>query len=229
MTLKKVTLWVAIGLVYNFVLRTAGTLLPGQFRNLIIARVTTILSLLATLTMVLFFVYFVKEYIQKEQAKLQRASVLAIVSISAVFLLQIKGLFLVFERSLVHLYDISPYLLRLVQPHSLEPMVVWASSILILVFFTVFHKETVLQKRLKLQKATLIAAIGSAIAVLVRTFVLFNFLFSRQARWFTDLPKTMALVFFPAVIFSFLANLYFLISFYLEQETEEPVFSSTGA
>jgi len=217
MSLKRITLWVAIGIVYTYVLRTAGTLFPGLFRNPMIARVTTILSLFITLAMVLFFVYFAKEYVQKGEAKLKRASVLAIVAISAVFLLQIKGLFLVFERSLIYLYDISPHLLRLVQPHSIEPMVVWASSILILVFFIVFHKQTILQKKLKLKRATLVAAIGSAIAVLVRTSVLFNFLASRHTRWLTDFPKTIALIFFPLVTFSFLANLYFLLVFYKEQ------------
>lgn len=218
MSLKKATLWATIGLVYTFALRTAGTFLLGLFRKLVVAQVTTILSLLAALTAVLFFVYFFKDYVQKGQARLQRASVLAIMGTAAVFLLQIKGLFLVFDRSLIHLYNISPYLLKLMRPHSIEPIVVWGSSILILVFFAVFYKETILQKKLKLKRATLIAAIGSAIAVLLRTFILFNSLSSRQVRWFSDLPKTMALIFFPVIAFSFLANLYFLIFFYKEQK-----------
>jgi hypothetical protein len=167
---------------------------------------------------VLFFAYFLKEYVHKEQTKLQRASVLAIVGASAVLLLHIKGLFLVFDRSLIHLYGISPYLLRLMQPHSLEPIVVWGSSIFVLVFFVVFHKAVLRQERSKLKKATLIAAIGSAIAVLLRTFVLLNSLSRQHMRWFTDLPKTMMLVFFPLITVSFLANLYFLLFFYKEQK-----------
>jgi hypothetical protein len=218
MNLKKATLWATIGLVYTFVLRTAGTFLLGFFRNLVVAQVTTILSLLAALTVVLFFVYFFKEYVQKEQAKLQRATALAIIGTSVMFLLQIKGLFLVFHRSLIHLYDISPSLLNLLRPHSFGPIVVWGSSILVLIFFVVFYKETLLQERSELNKAILFAAIGSAIAVLLRTFVLINSLSSRHMRWFADLPKTMALIFFPVITISFLANLYFLLIFYKEQK-----------
>jgi hypothetical protein len=208
MSLKKVTFWAIVGICYLFVSRTVGTFFPGIFRSLSVAQVTVLLSFLASLTTVAFFAFFYKDYAGEKQAALKKASVLAIMGASATSLLHMKGLFLVFSG-----YTFS----FLAKPHFVEPILPWASSILILLFFIVFHKDTLHKEKIKLRKATLSAVIGSSFTALLRTLLLFNYLLYGQIRWFSDSPKVTAMVFMPIIAFSFFAVLYFFISFYQDQ------------
>ena len=202
--LKSATLSVIIGISYIFVSRTIGTFLPDIFKNLLIAQISVIISFLASLTPVFFFISFYEGYVRKEQIQLKKASVLAVIGSSAMSLLHIKGLLLVFD-----IY-VFPYLVR---SHFIEPIVPLVSSIFILLFFIIFHKE-----ERKLKKATLSAIIGSSIAVLLRTFILFNYLYSGKIRWFSDLPRKITIILIPLFIFSFITVLYFFLSFYKEQK-----------
>lgn len=208
MRLKKATLLAIIGISYTFALRTIGTFLPDIFGNLIVVQITQILSFLASLTIVFFFISFYKDYVEREQIKLKNASIWAIIGTSAMSLLHIKGLFIVFN-----VYTLS----YLVKPHYIEAIIPWLSSIFILIFFIIFHKETIQKGGKKLKRATLSAIIGSAIGTLERTFVLFNYFYSREVRWFSDLSRKIQIIFIPIFAFSFIAILYFFLSFYKEQ------------
>lgn len=207
--LKYATLLVIIGISYSFVTRTIGTLLPVVFRNLLVAQVSAIMSILAGLTGVFFFISFYQEYVQKEQTTLKQASVLAIVGSSAMLLPEVQGLLIVFNA------DTSSYLAK---AYLIEPVVSWVSSILILVFFIVFYKAMSYRQGTKLQRAILSAVIGSSIAALVRTFVLLNYLFFRDTKWFSDLPKKAAIIFLPIFALSVIALFYFFLCFYREQK-----------
>lgn len=208
MRLKKATLLAIIGISYTFALRTIGTFFPDIFGNLIVVQVTQIMSFLANLTIVFFFISFYKDYVEREQIKLKNVSILAIIGSSLLLLLHIEGLFIVFN-----VYTLS----YLVRSHYIEPIVPWVSSIFILIFFIIFHKETIQKEDIKLKKATLSAIIGSSIGTLERTFILFNYLYSREVRWFSDLSRKIQIIFIPIFAFSFIAVLYFLLSFYKEQ------------
>jgi hypothetical protein len=207
--LKYATLSAIIGISYSFLSRTIGTFLPALFKNLLVAQVSAIMSILAVLTGLFFFISFYQEYVQKEQTRLRQASVLAIVGSSAMLLLEVKGLLLIFNA------DTSSYL---AQAHLIEPVVSWVSSILILLFFIVFYKAIFYRQGTKLQRAILLAVIGSSIAAFVRTFILFNYLFLRDTEWFSDLPKKAAIIFLPIFALSFIALFYFFLCFYREQK-----------
>lgn len=97
MSLRKATLSAIIGISYTFILRTIGTLLPDIFKNLLVVQVSAIMSFLASLTIVLFFVFFYEGYVQKQQTNLKKASLLAIIGSSGVSLLHIKGILPVFN------------------------------------------------------------------------------------------------------------------------------------
>lgn len=60
MRLKRATLLAIIGISYAFVLRTIGTFLPDIFRNLIVVQFTQIMAFLASLTIVFFFISFLR-------------------------------------------------------------------------------------------------------------------------------------------------------------------------
>jgi hypothetical protein len=208
MRLRRATLLAIIGISYTFALRTIGTFLPDIFRNLIVVQFTQIMSFLASLTIVFFFISFYKDYVERERIKLRNISILAIIGTSAMSLLHIKGLFIVFN-----VYTLS----YLVKSHYIEAIIPWVSSIFILLFFIFFHKETLRKGDIKLRKATLSATIGSSIGTLERTFVLFNYFYSREVRWFSDLSRKIQIIFIPIFVFSFIAILYFFLSFYKEQ------------
>ncbi len=207
--LKYATLLAIIGISYSFLSRTIGTFLPAAFQNLLVAQASALMSVLASLTGVFFFISFYQEYVHKEQVPLRTASVLAIVGSSAVFLLDVKGLLLVFNAAT------SSYLAK---AHFIQPVVSWVSSILILLFFIVFYKAMLHRQGMKLQKAILSAVIGSSIAAFLRTFILFNYLLFKEIRWFADLHKEAMIVLLPIFALSFITVLYFFLCFYREQK-----------
>jgi hypothetical protein len=213
MSLRKATLLAIIGLCYTFVLRCAGTIFPEVFRNITAAQAAEVTSFLASLTVVLFFVSFYSNYVRQDQILLKRLTLAATIGVVAVSLLQLKELSVVFfERYL------PPELVWSLQtPHLVKPLVPWAASILVLFFFLIFYKETQGENKGRLIIATFWGIIGSSSGALVRTFVLFNYLYSEQVGWFFNPFTRMLVVLIPFVVISFVASLFFLLSFYREQ------------
>jgi hypothetical protein len=208
------TLLAIIGSCYLFALRTAATFFPDLFRVLIVAQAAEITSLIASLALVLFFVSFLANYVQKDQVGLRQATVLALIGSSAMLLVRVKGLLLVFFDAWL-----SPRLLwSLQRSHFLGAVVPWVSSILILLFFVAFYKETLRNQQLRLRAASFLAVIGSSVGTLLLTFVLFNYLYFRELMFFVNLPRLMAIMLSPLFAFSFITVLYFLSSFYRQQK-----------
>jgi hypothetical protein len=214
MSLRKATLLAMISICYVFVLRAVGTFFPDLFRILMVAQIAQITSLFAGLAMMLFFVSFLRNYVEKDQVELRRASVLALVGSAAMLLIQVKGsLLLVFNRF------ISPDLLwSLQRSHYVGAIVPWASSILTLVFFVVFYKEMLRSEQPRLREASFIAIIGSSLGTLLLTFVLLNYLYFREVMFFVDLPRKLAIMLSPLFAFTLITALYFFSCFYREQK-----------
>lgn len=214
MSLRKATFLAIIGLCYTFALRGAGTIFPEVFRNITVARAVEVTSLLASLTVVLFFVSFYGNYVRPDQILLKRSTLAATIGVSAVSLLQLIRLSVVFfERYL------SPGLIWTLQaPNLVKPLVPWAASILVLVFFLIFHRETQGENKARLRRAIFWGMIGSSSGALVRTLVLLNYLHSEQTRWFSDLSTRTLVILLLVFAFSFVSVIYFLSSFYKEQK-----------
>jgi hypothetical protein len=218
MSLRKATLLAIIGLCYTFALKGAGTIFPEVFRNITVARAVEATSFLASLTVVLFFVSFYINYVRPDRILLKRSTLAATIGVMAVSLLQLIRLSVVFfERYL------SPGLVWALQaPHLVKLLVPWAAFVLVLFFFLIFHKETQGENKGRLKIATFWGIIGSSSGALVRTFVLFNFLYSEQVGWFFNPFARMLVVLIPFVVISFVASLFFLLSFYREQRELVP-------
>lgn len=216
MTLRRATMLTVIAICYTFVLRTIGTFLPSIFRTTTIVQAAQVISLLASLTFMVFYVLFYKDYVQREQTALRKVSVLAIIGSCAMLLLRVKSLILVFEGLLVKMYDLSPFLFGLVRSHSAEAIIPWVCSILILCFFVMFYREALHKRLVKLQKATFAAIISSSIGTLLLTITLFNFLHSGQPTWFHASFRTLVFIFLPLSVFGFAAILYFFLVFYVQ-------------
>ena len=207
--LRTATLLAAIGISYFFVLRIVGTFLPGVFRNLVVAQVVQTLSFLASLTIVLFFVLFYRDYVDRERLRLKKVTVVAIHGALALLFVNIKGLLLVFGKY------ISPNLeFALSRSDYVGTVLTWASAVLILVFFVVFYRELSPSEQRRLKRAVLWAAFGSAVGVLCLTFVLVNHLSFGEIRLFAGLSTGVALALLPIFAFSFLTTIYFFSCFY---------------
>lgn len=214
MNLRKATLLAIIGICYHFAIRTIGTLFPDIFRVLLLAQFAQITLLLANLTILVFFIFFFKDYVQKEQVELKKATLLAIVGSGAMVSLYVNGLLLIAFGT----YSSPPLLWPVEITNHIGAIIPWGSSILILLFFIIFYKETVREEQRRLRRPTLLAVIGSSISTLVLTFVLVNSLFSGKIMHVAGLSRKFPIIFIPVFVFTFIAVLYFFLSFYKEQE-----------
>jgi len=204
--LKKVTLFTMIGISYIFLLRLIGTFYPQIFRkNILLVQVTGILSFLALLAMVFFFIFFLREYLTKEQIKLKNVTILALVGSIAMLLLHLKGLLAVFNVNILSFLSKLP---------PIDPLVPWINSILVLIFFIVFYKDILNKEQKNLKKPIFLAVVGTALTILVRSFILFKYFYSQEVRWFADLSKKLAIILIPIVVISFATIFYFFFIFY---------------
>ena len=174
------------------------------------ARVSVILSVLATMTAVLFFLSFLNRYARPDQIELRNASMLAAVGSALFVLIQGKGLLVLFD-----LFLFNP----LMRFRTIEAVIPVAGSLLILLFFVTLYGETYRAKEERLKRPVLLGMIGSAVSVCMRLIILINYLNSGTVRWFSGLPVRMQYAFYPALIFVFVTLLYFLVSFYRSLDT----------
>lgn len=204
--LKKATLLAIISISYIFVLRTIRTFSSLIFTNLLIIKVTGIISLLASLTIVFFFIYFYKDYLQKEQIKLKMATILVILVSLIGLAIQIS---IVFNITIL-LYFLMIYL-------HIDVIVSLFSALFILIFFISFYSQISRKELTKLRKATSLAVIGAGVFTAFQIFSLFNYLYYLRFGYPISLVSNKLIIFLigiPIISFWFLAELIFFIFFY---------------
>jgi formate-dependent nitrite reductase membrane component NrfD len=210
MNLQKATLLAIIGICFTFALRTIGTLKPELFADLLTAQIVGTTLFLAGLTSVIFFAYFLKDYVGRGETALKKGSILAIIGSSLMSLLLLKSL----------LPILGEYTFRnLAGSFFIEPIIPWANSILILIFFVIFYKEAFRIGSPLLRKATLLAMVGSLVGFLLQILALSSYIYSGSVRWLSDSPRLIPILLLPLSAFSFLAILYFFSSFYGEKKS----------
>ncbi len=208
MKLKRATLAAIIAICVLFVSKTLATFFPDAFKQLGVARITLTLSTLASLAIVYFYYLFYRDYARVDHPALRKVSLLAAIGAGAIALLYIKGFMLVFDL----------YVTRfLLQSHLLESIVPWLASIISLVFFIVYLNETPGLEKPRLKKAIRLAVIGSAVGIIERTIVFYNYLQVWESPYASGLPHAAQMAFIPFIIFAVGALLYFFVVFYQEQ------------
>lgn len=212
MNLKKTTILAIFALTYIFCLRIIGTLIPAIFRNPHLVKIAGILSLLATLTIVFFYIFFYKDYVLPGQSNLQKATILAIIGSSIVFLREIKNVSAVFN-----LYILQ----HQIWTCHIDAFAPWVNSLFVLIFFITLYAEMPHEEKIKLKRAVFFAILGTSIMTLLRTILLSNYLYFGKFTWFITHSQEIAFIFFPLFIFGFVTVLYFLIAFYKEQTLNE--------
>lgn len=204
--LKKATLFSMIGISYIFLLRAIGTFYPHLFQeNVLLVQLIELFLFLATSSIVLFFLFFLKDYVSEEQIKIKNVTILLLVASIAMLLVHLRGLIMVFN------VKAFSFLSKL---RSIEPVVPWISSILTATFFIVFYKNLNREQAI-LRKPIFLAAFASALMLFVRSLILFNYYVRVQGfRWFADLPQKIAFTLMPILTFNFAVMLYFFFIFY---------------
>jgi len=202
-------LLVIAGTIYTFILRNIGTFVPDVFTNLTVARMTTVGSFLASLTIVLFFASFFTYCIRDEQTGLRYATILAFIGSGAMSILNVKDLIRVFE---VHPSPIMS------GSHHVEVIIPWIASFFMLLFFIALYRTSGPGKGSRMKRASGFAVAGSTVAVLLRSLTLLNFILTDGLKWLSGFVGERPLLFLPCVILSFAALLYFFLTFYREQK-----------
>lgn len=217
MNVKKATLCAIIGISYIFISRAIGTFSSDVFTNLQVTRINTFLSLLAGLTIVAFYFSFYQSYklsngmpVAKSQTTLKNATIFVILGSLIMLLLFVKGLFLVFN---VYNFPFPD------QADLFKILLPWLSSIFTLFFYVAFYHETIQKVSQNLTKAVFLAIIGSSIGILLRTFILFNFVFAGKFMWMWNLSRKTPLIIIPLIVFMFGTTFYFFLTFYKEQNS----------
>jgi hypothetical protein len=204
--LRILTLLVMGVTVYMFILRTIGTILPGLFANLALARIATVLSFISSLALLLFFVFFRREYAIDGRAGLKRAAAYGLTGAFVAVIVDLKGVFIVFSSTLVSGNAGWRYF------DAIWPAV---ASILIMLFFILFYRRT---GKPALKRISLLAMLASIIAAMTSVFTLFNYVLSGQFRWLSEFAVENMLVFLPIYAFVSVAFFMFYLAFYRELE-----------
>ena len=216
MRLKKATLSVVIGISYVFALRVIGTFFPTVFTNPSITKATGTISLLASLAMVVFFIYLYKDYLRQEQIRLRAVTILVVLVSLVGLLTQIRDLSITFK------VNVLPYSVMI--DHYVETIVPLFRAIFILIFFVVFYQEISGKELVKLRKATSLAIIAAFARASLQAFVLFNYFYYLQFGHPTDLTSNKMIILstgIPIILFWLCGILIFFISFYKLQKQYE--------
>jgi hypothetical protein len=200
--MKKATLFVIIGISYIFVTRLAATLFIELFRNLSIARINTVLSLLASITLIFFYLYFYKEHVKESQIKLRYATILALMGSILGFIFFFKGFLILF------------HIIRPVNSNFVNVIIPWLSGLFSLYFFFIFHNEVDRKEYPQLKTALLLAILGSVFAIIIRTFLVINYFTSDTFMWLWNLNIEYPFIAIPLSIVMFFCSVYFFVVLY---------------
>lgn len=208
MRLKIATILAIIGLTTTFLTKVIGVLAPSFFSNIAVMKALGIISLFSFFLVILFFMIFLIDFVNKEQSLLKIASILIIVGSSAVFILFIKFL--------LTLFKIIPSIYYYAKPGLLEALIPGIVSIITLFFFIAFYKEMMAKMAFHLKLATILVIVGSLITAILKSIVFINYFSSGIFSWFLAPFQTFPAIVLILSLYWFLTYLYFYVTFYRE-------------
>lgn len=201
LTLRRATVMMLIGISYVFVLRTIGTFLPDLFGNVYIFRTVETLSFIAGLAVLLFYVTFYRDLIRNGFAGLKTPAILVICGAVAMLLLRVRELANIFGiRGMTHLRE----------TRLLDVTVPWLAIAFALVFFVAFYYELRRGTATRLRRAVGFNIAGLFVALLARTIIMANFLYSGIFTWTYDLIKASPALYLLFALFPYVTVVYFL-------------------
>jgi hypothetical protein len=207
-TVVRVSVLLATGaLLYGLAVDILTAVHIEVFMHLFVGRTSLFLAFFSACAMLFFFIAFAIRYLEYGLSRLKMATFFVIGGASLMLLLHIKGFAIHFNLySWASVFRFS----------YLEPFIPWFNSLLLLVFFIVFHLEMALQKQTQLARATMCGIVSSAISFLMRCGFLFFYVNTGTFRWFSELPQAMRIALLPVNMIGHGLLLCFFIIFWRE-------------
>jgi hypothetical protein len=205
MDLRKITGLLIVSFIASFLIRTTGTFFPVIFTNPYVVKVSIVVNSLFMLLHLLFYAFFLRQYVANGRQIMRTASVLAIIGSCFVAFIYIKNFCLVFELDIIPLSLMN---------HHFDAILPLASSLLYLLFFAMFKTAQSQKEFGRLDRPISLAIIGSAIFSILHLVVLINFLKSHKFTWLEHMPRNIVMSTVPLIALATILILYFYIRFY---------------
>ena len=205
---KKITGILIISFFASFIIRILGTLFPAILQNQYIAKTAIISYSFFAFMQLLFFGYF-SSYVKYRQAFLKAAGLLAIIGSSAIFLLYIKKVDLVFDINIIPHFMLNGYV---------DALIPLMSSLLLLLFFSTYKFALTNDEHIQLNRPILSAIIGVSIFLVLHLAVVINlkgcqtFDQSRQIPPIVSVFTLLFVVLAASLILKFYVNFYSFLS-----------------
>lgn len=199
MNLKKAILLTIIASLYFFLLRTIWTFAPGLFRSRPLIMVIFLCSFLMSLAVILFYTYFLKEFVTEDEQNLKIATNGALIGACLMSILYLARL--------TH-FMAAPKIL------AIEPYLVLISLIFTFVFFIAFYSRIKEVGPLQLKIPVLMGLLGVILMLILHLLIVYQIFTYGVIEWFGDKQIWFTRIFMPFPAISFILGLYFYISFY---------------
>lgn len=170
------------------------------------------LSLLASLVPLLFYYLFYKEYFSGQKESLDKRQLMLKNAALFAFIGSLAGTFLFLKEFL----QIATNPGRAAGHGYFEIIALWLSALFALFFYYAFSRSEKQKVSKRLITATYIALTGAGLAVMIRSYLLFEFAVHGKFSWLWNLTQGNPFVFLPLYLFMFFAMFYFLWCFYRE-------------
>ena len=214
MRLKSSALLAIIGIVYLFLSRVAATFWPHLFYPIPVADLNILLSLLATGTLLLFYLLFYGQFTlpgkKGELIKNERLGRAALFAASGSIFLMLHialGAFRIVGMDTV---------LSMETQTTTSVYFLLAASICFVYFAGVFYEESLKKVSGRLSSAAKLTVWGASIGLLLRIYLMLRLYYPSQFRWNGALNSGPLLLLIPMILFVFFTAIYFFWVFYRE-------------
>jgi len=217
MKLKSITLLTIISISYLFFIRTINTFIPLLFTQELIGKTIQSLSFIAHLIVLVFYLKFLFEYVPNERRFLYWVSILSVVNAVLMSLLYFRGIIIFFPDLDNLIYTHWPTLFQIIHsPQYLlySPFIGWINSLILLIFFMGFYKESPDIHRISLQKATRYALWGSLVLLIINSGFFTLQIFAGGMSWLLPYSAVISLIFLPIFTLVFITKFNFFLQFY---------------
>ena len=205
MTLLTSTRLAIASLICTYLLRLVGTAMPSAFRVELVAAGATGLHLVCGVAMLLFFIQFLTQYVQRSRVVLRHATYWAVAGAALNPLLAFKTLILI----------VDPYSLpKAVRSPTVDAVLPAVGSVLLLAFFVKLRENLLLTEQRALQKSATAATLGFTVLFALQTTVLLNFLAAGSFGWLLSYSTLVTVGMIPIITLAVLAILSFFVSFH---------------
>jgi hypothetical protein len=217
MKLKFYTLLALISITYLFLIKTTNTFVPLFFTNEVTGKSVQVLSFIAHLLLLVFYITFLIQYVPSSRKFLYWASILSVANSVLMGLLYFRGLVIIFPGLNTPIYNTWPALFQIIHsPQYLlySPFIGWVNSLILFIFLLAFYRESPDIQQIKLHKANLYAIWGSVSLILVNSGLLMLQLFGGGMGWLLPHSAILSLIFLPIFVLVFIAKFNFFLQFY---------------